>query len=302
MEQGIAICTISSQSHLYKTQALWATLQGKTTAEFHCLVTDVSKVDPAPGCTFHYLSELTSDEADKIKKKYTGNRLRWALKPVFMMYLLEQGYDSVIYTDNDIGFVASPDFLFEKLTATALLLTPHYYPADPQKDQNWLEANYRVGLYNGGFVGANKTAIPALKWWAECCIYNVKKSYRRGLFDDQKYLDMVPVLFNGVEVLAHKGCNVAGWNLVSSPRSKNAAGELLLDNLWPLVFIHYNYYTIQCILRGKDPLLLPYWNTYHDLLRQYNPAYQVNKDIRSASRDLRQYFDYIRYRLARLAE
>ena len=165
-----------------------------------------------------------------------------------------------------------------------------------------MEANLRVGLYNGGFVGAGKKGIPALEWWAKCCIYNIKKSYRRGLFDDQKYLDLLPVLFENIHVLKHKGCNVAGWNIETSPRSLNEENKLILDRKWPLVFVHFNYYTIQAIVQKKDLLLETNWEEYLQLLLARNPQYNYQKEIRSVSRDMLLYFDYIRYRTARLGE
>jgi hypothetical protein len=213
--------------------------------------------------------------------------------------LLEDGYDAVIYVDNDIFFYSSPDFLFEKLTTSSILLTPHFYPTQADKDQVWLEANFRVGIFNAGFIGVNQAAKNMLNWWASCCLYNIKKSYARGLFDDQKYLDLVPAIFDGVEILKHKGCNVAGWNLVTSPRSVEPDGKIKLDITWELVFIHYNYYTLQCILQGKDPVLKKPFETYHAALLKYFPQYQLKADISSVSRDFYQYFQYIRYRLAR---
>ncbi len=298
-----AICTISSSSHLFKVKALFRSLEKITDADLHCLITDHSA--PSSNDTefkTHTLAELKDDLSIELLKKYTGNKLRWACKSIFLRHLLSNGYDAVIYVDNDICFYTSPDFLFEQLQKQHILLTPHYYPADPKKDQNWMEANYRVGLYNGGFIGVNKKAIPALTWWAECCLYNIKKSYWRGLFDDQKYLDLIPVLYNHVEVVRHKGCNVAGWNILTSPRSIDSNGEIQLDGTWPLVFIHFNYYTIQCMVNDKDPLLKKHWDQYHSMLASINPQYNYKTEINSLSRNIREYFQYIRYRIARLFE
>jgi hypothetical protein len=297
-----AICTISSRSHLFKTFSLFDSLQNKTNADFHCLITDADMVNSENSIHFHQLSEFNDEDSQKMKDRYKGNQLRWGFKSLFLIKLLKDGYDSVIYLDNDIYFYSSPDFLFEELQSNSILLTPHFYPADPQKDQNWMEANLRVGLYNGGFIGANKNGIPALQWWANACIYNIKKSYRRGLFDDQKYLDLFPILFENVKILKHKGCNVAGWNIETSPRSLDPENKVILEGKWPLIFIHFNYYTIQTITQKKDPELESCWKDYHGLLLFRNPQYNYQKEIRSIPRDMLLYFDYIRYRTARLSE
>lgn len=297
-----AICTISSKSHLFKALALFDSLQNRTKASFHCLMTDAEPVENSENLWFYSLDSFQSADAVSMKAKYKGNQLRWGFKSLFLIKLLQDGFDSVIYVDNDICFYNSPDFLFTELEKNSILLTPHFYPVDPEKDQNWMEANLRVGLYNGGFIGANKNGLPALQWWTKCCIYNIKKSYRRGLFDDQKYLDLFPVLFENVLILKHKGCNVAGWNIETSPRSLNNQNQVILDEQWPLIFIHFNYYTIQTITQQKDPVLQSSWDDYHGLLLFRNPQYNYLKEIRSIPRDMLLYFDYIRYRTARLGE
>lgn len=295
-----AVCTISTRSHRFKTRALFLSLKQYTQADFFALYTDHplpleddGLYDPVP------FEQLISKETAALAK-YNKDKRRWACKPFFMLHLLNKGYDAVIYVDNDICFYASPDFLFDKLKEQSILLTPHYYPADPQKNQIWLEANFRVGLYNAGFIGVSKKGIEALQWWGNCCLYNVKKAYFRGLFDDQKYLDLMPVLFDGIEILKHRGCNVAGWNVETSIRSLNENGELRLSKYWPLIFIHYNYFTIQGILSQKDPLLQPYWERYLELIGKENPSYNPTKEVNQWKNYIRPYIDLFKYNINRL--
>lgn len=286
---------------MFKAQALYESLKSITKADFFCLLTDRLNNTPYP-FTVDNLNILESDLAKKIKGKYSGNKLRWACKSLYLNHLLCSGYDKVIYIDNDIFFYESPDFLFEKLNTSSVLLTPHFYPFDPTKDQNWLEANYRVGLFNAGFIGVNSSAKLMLDWWSKCCLYNIKKSFWRGLFDDQKYLDLVPILFENVEILNHKGCNVAGWNLIPSARSHDENKKVILDHKWPLVFIHFNYYTIESIVNKKDIFLWDHWQEYSGLLKSINPQYDVKSEKPAFSHYLSQYFQYIRYRISRAVE
>lgn len=282
-------------------QALYDSLRKEDSVDFFCLITDRINNTPFP-FKVDDLNILQDDLSKKIKKKYSGNKLRWACKSLYLNHLLNSGYDKVIYVDNDICFYSSPDFLFEKLKISSVLLTPHHYPTDPSKDQNWLEANYKVGLFNAGFIGVNASAKPMLEWWSECCLYNIKKSYWRGLFDDQKYLDLVPVLFENVEILNHKGCNVAGWNIINSPRSEDQNKVIVIDKKWPIVFIHYNYYTIDSILNKKDPYLFSHWTQYLNALKSFYPEYHAGLEKPSISHRLSQYFQYIRYRVAKLVD
>ncbi len=246
-------CTISTISHLHKAYALAESIhpfEGK----LHVLISDKeSKVDiesKHDNIQLHSLNDIKAANTKKIIKKYKGDKLRWSLKPGFLLYLFDSlNVKKVIYIDNDICFFNNPKFLFEKLEKQSLLLSPHFYPSDPEKKQNWLEANLRLGLFNAGFIAANKGAIEALRWWEKCCLYKMKRAYYRGLFDDQKYLDLIPVLFEKVEILKHRGCNLAGWN--SEIKMKNEE----------ILFIHFNPYTLN---QFSSPS-----HMYHSFFKQY---------------------------------
>ena len=297
-----AFCTISTQSHIFKAKVLLKSIREHSNTDLFCLLTD-SNNTPTPHCgeTYHTLDVLTSPNALHIKGKYRGNKLRWACKSLYLSYLLQQGYDAVIYADNDTYFFTSPEFLFRKLSESSVLLTPHFYQMDASSPI-WLEANYTVGLYNAGFIGVSQGGAKAMDWWADCCLYNIKKARWRGLFDDQKYLDLLPVVFENIEVLKHKGCNVAGWNMVLSPRSTDAMGELLLGGAWPLVFMHFAPTTFRAILSGEDPLLRSHMHAYVDGLKGVNSNYRLSSDLRRSPSDFFLYFRYIRWQLARIFE
>ncbi len=294
-----AICTISTQSHLFKSQALLNSVASYSDVDLFYLMTDENQQEKNDTFHTHFLSDLQSDLAKKIKSKYKGDKLRWALKPVYIQFLFEQGYDQVIYVDNDIFFYNSPDFLFQKLETASFLLTPHFYKADPKNEQNWLEANFRVGLYNAGFFGANKNAIPILEWWANCCLYNVKKAFWRGLFDDQKYLDLVPILFDNVEIIKNRGCNFAGWNSPESELSRNEKNELLINGN-PLVFIHFAALSMLEFSK-KNHAANPEYETYVNALKKIQPIFE-NSASKMEKRNLKSFIYYLRWKIARFFE
>lgn len=264
-------CTIASSDYLYKVQALYQTLLQCCTQPFqlHVLVTDLGGIKKTEHIKFYALSDLANPTALPIILKYRGDKLRWSLKPVFILHLLQHS-QKVIYIDNDIAFFNNPEFLFDLLSSNRILLTPHRYSFSPTQNQFWLENNLKFGLYNAGFFAAHSDAKNALEWWAACCLYRCQKNYWRGLYDDQKYLDLLPIIEPSTLILEHKGCNVAGWNIENCPRT-SAQNQILAGN-YPIVFIHFNFYTIRTILEGNDPLLQPHWQQYFNLLKQYKPT------------------------------
>ena len=156
-------CTISTQSHLFKSFALADSLAnyggelkvlliGELTSEYE-------SIQPKNVQLFS-LNEIKSPRAEETKDKYKNDKLRWSLKPILLLFLLEE-YGKVIYVDNDIYFFNDFKFLDEALEKNNILLTPHFYPSSPKNDQTWLEANFRLGLYNAGFIGVNKNAKEA---------------------------------------------------------------------------------------------------------------------------------------------
>ena len=204
-------CTISTHSHLYKCFALAESIVAYG-GVLEILIVDQMEQDivsPA-NVIFTFLESLNSELEQGIIQKYKHKTdcLRWSLKSVFLLHLLEKE-EKVIYVDNDILFFSNPGFLFDELDQHKVLLTPHHYPRNPEINQNWFEANFRVGLYNAGFFAANKAAKDVLVWWAKACLYRCEKNYWRGLFDDQKYLDLVPIIESKTKIVDHLGCNVA---------------------------------------------------------------------------------------------
>lgn len=283
---------------MFKSKSCLNSVSTQQNIDLYCLITDSESVQDQSQIQFNDLSILQSDLACKIKKKYQGDKLRWSLKPVYINHLLSQGYDRVIYVDNDIYFFGSIDFLIEKLEKSRLLLTPHFYFSNPTRKQNWLEANYRVGLYNAGFIAANKSASEILDWWTQCCLYSMKKSYWRGLYDDQKYLDLVPVIFNDIEVIKHRGCNFAGWNCDEVDLNYED-GKLKIEKD-ELIFIHFAPLSIERF-SVKSSVVHPLYLDYLNDLKTNNPTFEF-KAKKNSILSISNYFYYIRWKLVRRIE
>ena len=188
---------------------------------------------------------------------------------MFIGYLLEKGFTKVIFADSDLYFVSNFDFLFDELEKKNVLLTPHWRNTDPVKNEDGLLAILKDGLYNAGFIGANEKAKEAMAWWAGVCHYKTEDRKDLGLFVDQKYLDILPLQFENVQTIQHRGCNLAAWNIDTCKREM-IDGELYINKKFEPVFIHFAKDTIVNILNRNDALLKPYLDEYINALKSEN--------------------------------
>lgn len=268
------VCTIVSADYLPLAQALHSSLQKYQPAvPLHVLVTDENLDDTSGTFVIHTLDELAgSPFFNDIEKKYAHanpHSFRWALKPIFIGYLLDHVADKVLFADADIYFINNYGFLFDELDKYDVLLTPHWANLDPTHNDDSLVSVMKGGLFNAGFIGANKKGAAAMAWWAGLCHYKTEENRELGLFYDQKYLDVLPVQFERTGIIRHRGTNLASWNIDSSKREM-INGNLMINQKFEPVFIHFAKDTIVNILNRNDALLKPYLDEYIKELEKYN--------------------------------
>lgn len=165
-----------------------------------------------------------------------------AVKAAAMLHLMARGFSAVVYLDPDIAVFHPLDPVLQALQHASIVLTPHQ--ASPNRNlevarDNEL-ASMRYGVFNLGFVAvrADASGRAFAAWWGrhlrEACYDDVAA----GLFTDQKYIDLVPGLFDGVAILRDPGCNVASWNLSTRDVTIEHAGDVRAAGV-PLRFFHF---------------------------------------------------------------
>ncbi|TPV62121.1 hypothetical protein FJ444_02300 [Aestuariibacter sp. GS-14] len=193
--------------------------------------------------------------------------LRWSMKPVLTRHLLNT-YDKVICADCDLNFFSNFQFLFDLLDTSSVLLTPHMRCSDPTIDPHGFQLNFLDGMYNAGFVAASKAGIPAMEYWAKCCLFHCENNSSEGYFADQRYLDILPTRFEGVESVRHRGCNVGNWNLIDCKREL-VDGKVKINGEFDIVFIHFTKSLFRGIYSGADALLKPFADIYAERVKRY---------------------------------
>jgi hypothetical protein len=225
----------------------------------------------AHGVEFRDLNSVVSDSdiAAQARDKYhaDSDRIRWAFKPVVLLHsLLALGASRALYVDPDMFFVASPEALLEPLDGAGIVLTPHWRPLDPEGLTKEFRLSFVDGLYNAGCIAAAPKGVAALRWWARACLAGCEKDYASGLFDDQRYLDLLPVGFDDVHICRNQGFNVADWNV--HLRQPDASGGRRVPDVWPIGLIHFTRNTVVRIRNGDDEILVPYLAAYEAELHQ----------------------------------
>ncbi|MBL7743818.1 MAG: hypothetical protein JNN00_10130 [Chitinophagaceae bacterium] len=272
-----AFCTIVSPDYLPFAKTLYSSIREFSSGNkfFVLLNSFEGKPDDTIPSDIEWLDLsdiIGSYMAKEIVKKYLHtnqqNEFRWALKPVLISYLLSKGIDKIIYTDADTYFVGNPGFLFDELEAHSVLLIPHWQSISVSTPES-LSSILKGGYFNAGFIGASRSGLPAMNWWAEACHHKMEKSDGSGHYDDQKYLDIIPWEFKNVKVSGHKGCNLASWNIDTNKREMSG-NKLLIEKEYEPVFIHFTSTTIHHIISGYDKLLQPYLEKYRNELLKHN--------------------------------
>jgi hypothetical protein len=191
-----------------------------------------------------------------------SDKPRWSLKSCFLQHLLAR-YEKALFLDCDLHFFDAYQFLFDRLDRAQILLTPHWrrlWPVQGRQDMEFL-TNFRDGLFNAGFVGVRRGAEDFLAWWAAACQYSCDQDYERGIYADQRYLDLVPVHFGEqLNIVEHRGCNVAIWNRIDNERQL-VGNRVLINGRWPIVFIHVTQYLLD-VHERFDTALKPYLEEY----------------------------------------
>jgi GT2 family glycosyltransferase/glycosyltransferase involved in cell wall biosynthesis len=174
---------------------------------------------------------------------YDVTELATAVKPWAFEYLFARGAPVVIYLDPDIEVFDSLGPLEPLTRARGMVLTPHVTEPLPQDGKRPENRDLLLsGIYNLGFLALSAEAAGTfLPWWRGRLRRDCLNDIARGLFVDQRWIDLAPALFEPA-ILKDPGYNVAYWNLPHRILMRD--GDRILvnadDGRHPLRFFHYS--------------------------------------------------------------
>jgi hypothetical protein len=157
---------------------------------------------------------ISAYELDVRGLMYTPTELVCSLRPALLRHLLGMGTDAVILMDAD-GYVCGDlQPIGDRARSIGTLFTTHFLAphAAPGAEDSLELVQIRYGVMNGGFVAVGQKSISFLDWLDERLARHCINAPERGLYLDQRWLDLAVALFPH-EVLRDPGCNVMCLNL-----------------------------------------------------------------------------------------
>lgn len=197
--------------------------------------------DPRDAYTEIPVRDLGLPRFDRFTFQYTILELNTAIKPWVFAALFARGYERVIYFDPDIRLYGPLAPILARLDAADIVLTPHLTDRLDDGGHPSELSVLQSGSYNLGFIAVNRTESTQrfVAWWQGKLERDCVVDIPRGLFTDQKWIDLVPGMYPAVAIERDPGWNVAYWNLNHRAVTRDGDGRCTVDGR-PLLFFHYS--------------------------------------------------------------
>lgn len=244
---NLTLCTIVARNYLAAARALCRSfLRHHPGARVFVLLADEIWEDFDPSQEPFDLVEardLGVPDFRDLAFRYTVLELATALKPAFLLHLLEKkGVDRLVYLDSDTYVYGPLEEVRQSLEAHDVVLTPHILePLRPDGRMPEERDLLAAGVFNLGFVAVRRSpaALALLDWWAARLHEGAYVDFVRGLFTDQKWMNLAPCFLDRLEVLRHRGYNVAYWNF-QERFDLARSGDAWTVGADPLRFVHFS--------------------------------------------------------------
>jgi glycosyltransferase involved in cell wall biosynthesis len=243
--QSLAIFTICSNNYVPFAKVLVESAQRyHPEATLYLCLADERLAEPGwypQECEVVAAEELRIPDFRNFAFRYDIMELNTAVKPYMVRHLLTSGHDAVLYFDPDIELFAPLDGILAPLhEGASFVFTPHL--CQPSEGDAFPDdvGIMRAGVYNLGFlgVGAGTQTDRLMRWWSRRLLYQCVSEQDRGIFVDQKFMDLVPGFADNVRIVRDTAYNLAYWNLPQ--RTLTQDGKHWRVDGKPLGFFHFS--------------------------------------------------------------
>ncbi len=211
------------------------------------IVTAGCSADPFRGRGMHVISDSDLALTDLAARRRRYNDFEYVLSlKATVLKAVQQSGDVGVYLDGDLYTVASYAGLDAAFAGQEVLLVPHISSTLPE-DGLWpsLTSILTVGVINGGFVAVTdgSNARSFLDWWEARLTTGCRDDPKRGMYVDQRWLDLAITLFPTLRISPDPAWNLGHWNVWGTNLRRGATGWSVDGN--PLRAFHFS---------GFDPL------------------------------------------------
>lgn len=217
---GMAVCTCAAGNYMAFVRVLAESFRRfHPGIPFYVLLGDKQKPKKwtkAAGVSVVKLHDLKIPGVKDLLRRYDRKQMMTAMKPTMLRYLLDCGYETVLFLDPDMWVTDTLEPLLQEVANHSLTLTPHVGPAFAMAGRTDQEkALLLAGMFNGGFVGVTnrEETRQFLSWWDGRLRTHCFEAVREGFHFDQRWLDLAPCFVADLHLMRDPGCNVAYWNL-----------------------------------------------------------------------------------------
>ena len=279
-----AIVTIATQSYTHFALALADSVrEHEADAEFFVCFADSTPPEIAqhvhPENQFE-AQDLGIPNWQRMAFQYTPFELSCALKPFVMQHLVQLGYEEIIYLDADMRLLGPLAEVTSAFQSDSIVLTPHLIRPLPEDGKIPGEDLFLVaGTFNAGFVGIrnDQHARAFLEWWSNRLKSECYKDLAGSIFVDQKWLSLVPGLFENVHILRHPGYNTGHWTLSQFSLSGDHEHGFAVDGK-PLALFHFSNLCpgkCEAFHRSQNRMKLHELPALQELVSTFHTALQI---------------------------
>lgn len=163
-----------------------------------------------------HLRDLDIPHLERFRFHYTQQPLSYASTPYLLAYLLKRGFSRVVFLKQESLVLGDLSSLFDRLEKASIVLTPHLVAPLAGADRIPRELNILLsGIFNVGLLGVADTDATRqfLAWWQDRVHTHCRHAVADGMHYEQRWLDLVPALFEDVDIVRDPAYNVGHWNL-----------------------------------------------------------------------------------------
>lgn len=278
--------TICSNNYLAQAKVLLQSSKEKTSDYlFYLFVVDVQNMNIDYNSfgfsKIVFIRDLLPETIDLLISKYNLIELNTSIKATAFKYIISENLESeiIIYLDPDIQIFSSFTLIESILHTKNIVLTPHIttpIELDYFTPKENIFLNY--GLYNLGFIALasqNTETKRFLNWWEERLLTQCFINHSDGLFVDQLWVNLAPLMFQNVTIIDDLGHNMGPWNL--HERYLDYQNNMIMVNeTFQLIFYHFSSLDFD----DKANISKPYYNRYNflnrpDLFRIYSTYFEL---------------------------